>query len=283
MQVFDTVSGLREFLAVHRAAGKRIGLVPTMGYLHAGHLSLVYAARRESDVVVMSIFVNPKQFGPQEDFATYPRDMEGDLRQAREAGVDVVFAPSVEEMYPPGFLTEVAVHELTTPLCGASRPGHFNGVTTVVAKLFNIVGPDRAYFGQKDYQQVTVLRKMTTDLCMPLEVITCPTVREPDGLAMSSRNAYLSPAERQAALVLSCVLRLAEERLAQGERQGIRLTAMLRDCIAKEPLARIDYVAVCDLDTLQEVEQLSGTVLVALAVYIGQTRLIDNAVLRVGD
>jgi pantoate--beta-alanine ligase len=282
MQIFDTVRGLRKFLAAHRAAGRRIGLVPTMGYLHAGHLSLVRAARHACDVVVMSIFVNPKQFGPQEDFATYPRDMEGDLRQAREAGVDTVFAPSVEEMYPPGFLTEVAVHELTAPLCGAARPGHFNGVTTVVAKLFNIVGPDRAYFGQKDYQQVTVLRKMATDLCMPLEVITCPTVREPDGLAMSSRNAYLNPAERQAALVLSRVLHLAEERLTQGERQGTRLTAMLCDCIAKESLVRIDYVAVCDPDTLQEVEQIAGNVLVVLAVYIGKTRLIDNALFRVG-
>ncbi len=282
MQIFDTVSGLREFLAAHRAAAKRIGLVPTMGYLHTGHLSLVHTARRECDVVVMSIFVNPKQFGPQEDFATYPRDMEGDLRQAREAGVDAIFTPTVEEMYPHGFLTEVTVHELTTPLCGASRPGHFNGVTTVVAKLFNIVGPDRAYFGQKDYQQVTVLRKMATDLCMPLEVITCPTVREPDGLAMSSRNAYLNPAERQAALVLSRALHLAEERLARGERQSACLTAMLRDCITKEPLACIDYVVVCDPQTLREVEQLSGTVLVALAVYIGKTRLIDNAVLRVG-
>ena len=283
MQVFDTVSGLRTLLAAHRAAGKRIGLVPTMGYLHAGHLSLVHAARRECDVVVMSIFVNPKQFGPQEDFATYPRDMEGDLRQAREAGVEAVFTPTVEEMYPPGFLTEVAVHELTTPLCGASRPGHFNGVTTVVAKLFNIVGPDRAYFGQKDYQQVAVLRKMATDLCMPLEVITCPTVREPDGLAMSSRNAYLNPAERQAALVLSRALRLAEEHLAQGERQGTRLTATLRDFIVKEPLACIDYVAVCDPDTLEEVEQISGTVLVVLAVYIGKTRLIDNRVVPFYD
>jgi pantoate--beta-alanine ligase len=280
MQICDTVSGLRKFLAAHRAAGKRIGLVPTMGYLHAGHMSLVQAARRECEVVVMSIFVNPKQFGPQEDFATYPRDMEGDLRQAREAGVDVVFAPSVEEMYPPGFLTEVTVHELTTPLCGASRPGHFNGVTTVVAKLFNIVGPDRAYFGQKDYQQVTALRKMAIDLCMPLEVITCPTVREPDGLAMSSRNAYLNPAERQAALVLSRALLLAEEHLAQGERQGARLMTTLRDCIAKQPLARIDYVTVCDPQTLREVDQLSGTVLVALAIYIGQTRLIDNALLH---
>jgi len=283
MQVFDTVSALRKFLATHRAASKRIGLVPTMGYLHAGHISLVHAARQECDLVVMSIFVNPKQFGPQEDFATYPRDMEGDLRQAHEAGVDVVFAPVVEEMYPPGFLTEVSVRELTAPLCGASRPGHFNGVTTVVAKLFNIVGPDRAYFGQKDYQQVLVIRKMATDLHMPLEVITCPTVREPDGLAMSSRNAYLSPAERQAALVLWRALRLAEEHLAQGERQGARLAATLRDFIAQEPLARIDYVAVCDPNTLREVEQLSGTVLVALAVYIGKTRLIDNAILRIGD
>jgi len=281
MQVFDTVRGLRAFLAAHRAAGTRIGLVPTMGYVHAGHLSLVHAARQECEVVVMSIFVNPKQFGPQEDFTTYPRDLEGDLRQAREAGVDAVFTPSVEEMYPPGFLTEVAVHELTSPLCGASRPGHFNGVTTVVAKLFHIVGADRAYFGQKDYQQVTVIRKMATDLCMPIEVITCPTVREPDALAMSSRNAYLNPAERQAALVLSRALHVAEACLAQGERQGAHLVATLRDCIGKEPLARIDYVAVCDPDTLREVEQLSGTVLVALAVYIGKTRLIDNALLQV--
>src|SRR5262245_46912745 len=211
MQVFDTVSTLRQFLAAQRAASKRIGLVPTMGYLHAGHLSLVHAARQECDIVVMSIFVNPRQFGPQEDFATYPRDLAGDLRQAQEAGVDAVFTPTVEEMYPPGFLTEVRVHELTALLCGASRPGHFHGVTTVVAQLFNIVGPDRAYLGQKDYQQVTVIRKMATDLHMPLEVITCPTVREAAGLAMSSRNAYLNPAERQAALVLWHALCLAEE------------------------------------------------------------------------
>src|SRR5262249_25155326 len=183
---------------------------------------------------------------------------------AREAGVDAVFAPSVEEMYPAGFLTEVIVHELTAPLCGASRPGHFNGVDTVVAKLFNIVGPDRSYFGQEGYQQVTVLGQMATDLGMPLEVITCPIVREPDGLAMSSRNAYLNPAERQAALVLSRTLRLAEERLAQGERQGARLTATLRDCIAKEPLARIDYVAVCDSQTLREGAPVRVTVWVGV-------------------
>ena len=190
MQIFDTVSGLREFLAAHRTAGKRIGLVPTMGYLHAGHLSLVHAARRECDVVVMSIFVNPKQFGPQEDFATYPRDMEGDSAPGPRGGGRCGLYPDRRGDVSPWLSRpKSAVHELTSPLCGASRPGHFNGVTTVVAKLFNIVGPDRAYFGQKDYQQVTVLRKMATDLCMPLEVITCPTVREPDGLAMSSRNA----------------------------------------------------------------------------------------------
>lgn len=281
MQVFHTIRALRQYLAAHRSAASRIGLVPTMGYLHAGHLSLVQAARRECEVVVMSIFVNPKQFGPQEDFATYPRDMEGDLRQAAEAGVDAVFTPSVEEMYPPGYLTEVIVHNLTAQLCGAARPGHFNGVTTVVAKLFNIVGADRAYFGQKDYQQVTVLRQMATDLCMPLEVITCPTIREPDGLAMSSRNAYLTPAERQAALVLWHTLQLAEERLLQGERHGPTLATTLCQAIAAEPLAHIDYVAVCDPHTLQEVVQLPPHVLVALAVHIGRTRLIDNALLPV--
>lgn len=281
MQVYETIQSLRQFLAAQRATNRRIGLVPTMGYLHAGHLSLVQAARQECDVVVMSIFVNPKQFGPQEDFATYPRDLAGDLRQAQDAGVDAVFTPTVEEMYPAGFLTTVSVQDLTTPLCGAARPGHFDGVTTVVAKLFHLVGAERAYFGQKDYQQVTVLRKMATDLCMPTTVVTCPTVREADGLAMSSRNAYLTPVERQAALVLWRTLCLAHERVEAGERQGASLTACLRVAIAQEPLARLDYVAVCDPDTLREVEQLAGTIVVALAVYIGHTRLIDNAVLQV--
>jgi pantoate--beta-alanine ligase len=229
----------------------------------------------------MSIFVNPRQFGPQEDLAAYPRDLERDLRLAQEAGVAAVFTPAVTEMYPPGFNTEVIVHELTAPLCGASRPGHFQGVTTVVAKLFHIVGPERAYFGQKDYQQALVIQKMVRDLRMPLEVVVCPTVREPDGLAMSSRNAYLNPAERLAALVLSRALRLAADRLAQGERQGQRLAATLRQYIAAEPLARLDYVAVCDAQTLQAVDELPATVLVALAVYIGKTRLIDNALLAV--
>jgi pantoate--beta-alanine ligase len=281
MQVIDTVAALRQYLAGERARGKCIGLVPTMGYLHAGHLSLVHAARQECDVVVMSIFVNPRQFGPQEDLESYPRDMERDLALAREAGVDVVFAPDVDEVYPSGYQTEVMVLTLTQPLCGASRPGHFNGVTTVVAKLFNMVGPDRAYFGQKDYQQATVIQRMVTDLNMPLTIVMCPIVREDDGLAMSSRNAYLNPEERQAALVLSRALRLAQEQLIQGERQPQRLETTLRDAIGAEPLARIDYAAVCDPHTLQRVEHLSGSVLVALAVFIGATRLIDNALLDV--
>ncbi|MDH3598351.1 MAG: pantoate--beta-alanine ligase [Candidatus Tectomicrobia bacterium] len=281
MQVIDTVAALRQHLAGERADGKCIGLVPTMGYLHAGHLSLVHAARKECDVVVMSIFVNPRQFGPQEDLESYPRDMERDLALAREAGVDVVFTPDVDEVYPSGYQTEVSVSTLTQPLCGAARPGHFNGVTTVVAKLFNMVGPDRAYFGQKDYQQATVIQCMVTDLNMPLTIVVCPIVREDDGLAMSSRNAYLNPEEHQAALVLSRALQLAQAHLVQGERQPQRLQTALRDAIAAEPLARIDYVAVCDPHTLQPVEHLSGSVLVALAVFIGATRLIDNALLPI--
>jgi pantoate--beta-alanine ligase len=230
----------------------------------------------------MSIFVNPRQFGPQEDFATYPRNMLQDLRLAEDAGVDAVFTPPVAEMYPPGFQTEVMVHDLAAPLCGAARPGHFTGVTTVVAKLFNVVGPDRAYFGQKDYQQALVIRKMVQDLHLPLEIITCPIVREADGLAMSSRNVRLSPVERQAALVVPRALQMAEERLARGERQGDRLVAALREYIGTEPLARLDYAEVCDPETLQPVAQLTGTVLVALAVFIGATRLIDNVLLRAG-
>lgn len=277
MQVIGSVAALRQYLGEQRTAGKRIGLVPTMGFLHDGHLSLVRAARQECDVVVMSIFVNPKQFGPSEDFESYPRNMEQDLRLARDSSVDVVFTPDVSEVYPEGFQSEVSVHGLTVPLCGASRPGHFDGVTTVVAKLFNMVGPDRAYFGQKDYQQAAVIQRMVTDLNMPLTVVVCPIVREPDGLAMSSRNAYLSPAERFAAQVLSRALDVAEARIAEGERQSEPLEAALREVIAAEPLARLDYVAVCDPQSLSPLETLSETVLVALAVHIGRTRLIDNA------
>ncbi len=281
MQVIDSVAALRQHLGEQRMAGKRIGLVPTMGFLHDGHLSLVHAARLECDVVVMSIFVNPKQFGPNEDFESYPRDVERDLRLARDSGVDVVFTPDVSEVYPDGFQSEVRVRGLTEPLCGASRPGHFDGVTTVVAKLFNMVGPDRAYFGQKDYQQAAVIQRMVTDLNMPLTIVVCPIVRESDGLAMSSRNAYLSPEERRAALVLSRALRTAESLIADGARQAVPLEAVLREVIAAEPLARLDYVAVCDPQTLAPLEELPETVLVALAVHIGRTRLIDNALYTV--
>jgi pantoate--beta-alanine ligase len=281
MQVIGLVAALRQHLGARRMAGKRIGLVPTMGFLHDGHLSLVRAARQECDVVVMSIFVNPKQFGPNEDFESYPRDMERDLRLARDGGVDVVFTPDVSEVYPEGFQSEVSVRGLTEPLCGALRPGHFNGVTTVVAKLFNMVGPDRAYFGQKDYQQAAVIQRMVADLNMPLTVVVCPIVRESDGLAMSSRNAYLSPVERLAAQVLSRALKVAESRIAAGERRAQPLEAVLREVIAAEPLARLDYVAVCDPQTLSPLEVLPETVLVALAVYIGRPRLIDNALYTV--
>ncbi len=281
MECLETIPALRQYVAAARARGARIGLVPTMGYLHEGHLSLVQAARRDCQAVVMSIFVNPRQFGPQEDFSTYPRNLERDLRLAAEVGVDVVFTPQVQDMYPDGFQTEVTVHHLTTSLCGASRPGHFTGVTTVVSKLFNMVQPDRAYFGQKDYQQVSVVRQMVRDLNMPLEVVTCPIVREPDGLAMSSRNVRLNPTERQAARIVPRTLQHAAQCLAAGERRGTRLAQILEAFITAEPLARVDYAAVCDPATLQPVEPLPDTVLVALAVYIGATRLIDNAVLTV--
>jgi pantoate--beta-alanine ligase len=283
MQVIGLVAALRQYLGEQRMAGKRIGLVPTMGFLHDGHLSLVRVARQECDVVVMSIFVNPKQFGPGEDFESYPRNVEQDLRLARDGGVDVVFTPDVSEVYPEGFQSGVSVRGLTEPLCGVSRPGHFDGVTTVVAKLFNMVGPDRAYFGQKDYQQAAVIQRMVTDLNMPLTVVVCPIVREPDGLAMSSRNAYLSPAERLAAQVLSRALNVAEARIAEGERRAEPLVAMLREVIAAEPLARLDYAAVCDPHTLSPLETLSEIVLVALAVHIGRTRLIDNALYTVPE
>lgn len=281
IQCFETIAAFRLYLDQQRLDGRRIGFVPTMGYLHDGHLSLIHAARQTCDIVTMSIFVNPRQFGPQEDLDAYPRDLARDLNLAQQAGVDAVFIPSVNEMYPAHFNTEVIVHELTDTLCGASRPGHFKGVTTVVAKLFNIVGPVSAYFGQKDYQQAAVIRKMVTDLQMPIDVVTCPIIREQDGLAMSSRNAYLNPSERQAAVVLWNALQFAEQRIAQGERQAAQLLRALRDFINAEPHATIDYVAITDPATLQKIESMRGTILIALAVYIGKTRLIDNILLTV--
>ncbi|WP_448605309.1 pantoate--beta-alanine ligase [Thermoflexus hugenholtzii] len=276
MRVVHTIAEAR---AVRWALPGTWGFVPTMGYLHEGHLSLVRRARAENDRVAVSIFVNPTQFGPHEDYARYPRDLERDLRLLEPLGVDLVFVPSVEEMYPPGFQTWVIVEEVSRPLEGASRPGHFRGVATVVAKLFNILQPDRAYFGQKDAQQTVVIRRMVQDLNIPVEIVICPTVREPDGLAMSSRNTYLSPEERRAATVLFRALQAAKARYEAGERDAERLREAMREVIRAEPLARIDYVSVAHPETLQELERVEGPALLSLAVYIGTTRLIDNIML----
>ncbi len=276
MQVVRTIAEVR---AIRRALPGTWGFVPTMGYLHEGHLSLVRRARAENDHVAVSIFVNPTQFGPHEDYSRYPRDLERDLRLLEPLGVDLVFAPSVEEMYPPGFQTWVIVEGVSRPLEGAARPGHFRGVATVVTKLFNIVQPDRAYFGQKDAQQAVVIRRMVQDLNIPVEIVVCPTVREPDGLAMSSRNTYLNPEERRAATVLFRALQAAKARYEQGERDAERLREAMREVIQAEPLARLDYVSVADPETLQELDRVEDRALLSLAVYIGKTRLIDNILL----
>lgn len=281
MQVVSTIEELRA-LRASVAPGQTVGLVPTMGYLHAGHMSLVQAARAQCDIVAVSIFVNPTQFGPNEDFARYPRDMERDLGLLREAGVDWVFTPTPEVMYQTGYSTYVSVESVTEPLEGAARPGHFRGVATVVAKLFNMVQPHRAYFGQKDAQQVVVVRRMVEDLNFPLEVVIVPTMREPDGLAMSSRNVYLSPEERQAALVLYRALNAAKEAWDKGERRGSLLREPMRRTLAAEPLAQPDYVSVADPRTLQELDESrqATRALASLAVRIGKTRLIDNFLLE---
>ncbi|SDF17293.1 pantoate--beta-alanine ligase [Sporolituus thermophilus] len=279
MQLVTRIDEVKKLVRELRRQGKTIGLVPTMGYLHEGHLTLMRRAKAEQDVVVATVFVNPLQFGPSEDFAVYPRDLDRDSRLAAAAGVDVLFAPPVEEMYPRGYenmLAFVDVRRVTERLCGASRPGHFRGVATVVTKLFNIVEPDAAYFGQKDAQQVVVIRTMVRDLNMNVRIVTVPIVREPDGLAMSSRNVYLAPAERQAALVLSRALKLAKEKLDAGERSAATLIAAMRELISREPLATIDYISVSDAETLEELDTVRAPALVALAVKIGKTRLIDN-------
>jgi len=251
-----------------------------MGYLHEGHLSLVRRARQECESVVVSIFVNPAQFGPGEDLARYPRDLERDLHLLEPLGVDLLWAPTEEVMYPPGFQTWVEVEGLTRPLEGAARPGHFRGVTTVVAKLFNAVQPQVAYFGQKDAQQATVIRRMTQDLNFPIEIVVCPTVREADGLAMSSRNVYLDPQQRRAATVLYRALSAARAAYDGGERQAERLRQVMRQVLASEPLAQVQYVSCADYETLEELEQVRGRALLSLAVFIGKTRLIDNFVLE---
>ena len=270
----DDMKRLRQQLA------EPVGLVPTMGYLHEGHLALVRQARAENPSVVVSIFVNPTQFGPQEDFKQYPRDLQRDLALLEKEKTDIVFMPSVAEMYPPQFNSWVEVGKVTERLEGASRPGHFRGVTTVVAKLFNIIQPTRAYFGQKDAQQATVIKKVVADRNMKLEIVTVPTVREPDGLALSSRNIYLNPEEHQAALVLYQALRLAQELWSQGEKDAERIRQEMIALIKKQPLAAIDYVSIADTETLDELDTVSPPALVSLAVRIGKTRLIDNIVLE---
>jgi len=250
-----------------------------MGYLHEGHLSLVRRAREQCDRVVMSIFVNPLQFGPREDYDRYPRDLERDARLAREAGVDVIFHPSVEEMYPRPNLTYVTVERLSETLCGQSRPGHFRGVATVVSKLFHIVQPDRAYFGQKDIQQLRVIEQMVEDLNFPVVVEGCPIVREPDGLAMSSRNVYLSPSERQQAPVIYASLRRAQQAYAAGERDAEKLLSLVREGISQAPDARIDYIRLVDRYTLDDVQRVDGPAILAVAVWFGSARLIDNIIL----
>jgi pantoate--beta-alanine ligase len=282
-RIATTIDDVRQAVRHARQVGQTIGLVPTMGALHAGHVSLIRAARAGTDFVVVSIFVNPTQFGPKEDLASYPRPFDHDVGLCAAENVQVVFAPAPAVMYPPGYRTYVEVTELQEVLCGAARPGHFRGVATVVLKLFNIVQPDIAYFGQKDAQQVRILQQMTTDLDVPVRIAVCPIVREADGLALSSRNQYLDADQRRHATVLYQALQDVEQRAAHGERQSAALVQHLRTRIESTPGARLDYAAVVDADSLQPVTRLAGRVLVAVAVYFGRARLIDNLALEIHD
>ena len=274
------VTRLDELRSARSLLDGKLGLVPTMGYLHEGHISLVRRAKAECDYVAVSIFVNPTQFGPNEDLAKYPRDLDRDLHLLEDAGVDLVWTPTPEVMYPSGFQTWVEVEEMTRPLEGGQRPGHFRGVTTVVTKLFNAVQPMKAYFGQKDAQQAAVIRRMTEDLNFPIEIVVCPIVREPDGLAMSSRNIYLDAHQRKAATVLYRSLSAAKEEYEKGERDAEKLRRKMKEVIASEPLAQMQYVSCADYDTLQELEKVTGKTLLSMAVFFGKTRLIDNFVLE---
>jgi pantoate--beta-alanine ligase len=277
MQVVRTIAEAR---ALRQKLSGTVGFVPTMGYLHEGHLALVKQARIENSAVIVSIYVNPTQFGPREDFGAYPRELNRDLELLRGEGVDIVFVPSDDEMYPPEFSSWVDVEKVTERLEGASRPGHFRGVATVVAKLFNIVQPSRAYFGQKDAQQAVVIKRMVADLNMGIEIVIVPTVRESDGLAMSSRNIYLSPRERQAATILFRALTLARQLRRGGEKDAGKIRRQMTSLIQKEPLARIDYVSIADAETLEELNLIDRPALASLAVRIGKTRLIDNMLLE---
>ena len=279
MDVYETIEQMRSACQAAKRGGKRLGFVPTMGALHEGHLSLVRAAKARCDVLTASIFVNPTQFGPNEDFAKYPRSFERDRGLLEDEGVELLFAPSVEEMYPEGAVTFVTVEGLSDRLCGKSRPGHFRGVTTVVAKLFHITQPDLAFFGQKDAAQVAIIRRMVRDLNLGVEIVVCPIVREADGLAMSSRNAYLSPQQRRSALVLSRSLVQVKKLFEQGEHCTAKLGATGRQVFAEEPSVRLDYFQIVNPETLEPVESISAPALVAVAAFVGGTRLIDNIVL----
>ncbi|MCX7992704.1 MAG: pantoate--beta-alanine ligase [Fimbriimonadales bacterium] len=281
MEILRTVNEVRQWVQAQRVAGRAIHFVPTMGYFHEGHLSLMRRAKADGGAVIVSIFVNPLQFGANEDLDRYPRDFERDRQMAESVGVEAIFYPDMAEMYPSGYQTEVRVKELSKPLCGKSRPGHFEGVATVVLKLFNIVTPNRAYFGMKDYQQLRVIQQLVRDMNLPIEIVPCPIVREPDGLAMSSRNVYLTPEERRAATVLYRSLQWAQAQVESGERDAQKLRAGVLERIAAEPRARIDYVEVVDAETLLPVERIERPTLIALAVFFGRARLIDNCVVAI--
>ena len=279
MKIVETVKEVREQVKEWKKQGLTVGFVPTMGYLHEGHKSLMDAARKDNDKVVVSIFVNPMQFGPTEDLAAYPRDLDHDAALCQTAGVDLIFHPEPEEMYEKDFCSFVDMTGLTEGLCGKTRPIHFRGVCTVVNKFFNIVTPDRAYFGQKDGQQLAVIKRMVRDLNMDIEIIGCPIVREEDGLAKSSRNTYLSPEERKAALILSKTVALGKE-LAKTEKDANKVVEAMKKNIETEPMAKIDYVEAVDALSMEPVEKLEGTCMLAMAVYIGKTRLIDNTLIN---
>jgi pantoate--beta-alanine ligase len=281
MRLIEKIDDMKTIIRMKKKEGISVGLVPTMGYLHEGHMSLVRASKRDNDFTVMSIFVNPKQFGAGEDFRRYPRDMQRDAKIAEDAGVDVIFAPCADEMYPHDFKTGIKISGVTDILCGKTRVGHFDGVATVVAKLFNIISPDRSYFGQKDAQQAAVIKSMVKDLNMDVDIVTCPIVREPDGLAMSSRNVYLSADERRAAVILSKALYEAEELIKNGERKKETVRDYIMRRIMSEKTAGVEYVEILDADSFKAVDILTGKIMVALAVRFGKTRLIDNIITEV--
>ena len=280
MKVVKTVKEVRDIVSAWKKEGLSVGLVPTMGFLHEGHQSLISKSESQNDRTVVSVFVNPIQFGPNEDLEAYPRDLNRDMQKVEEAGGDLIFNPEPEEMYPGHFTSFIDTTETTELLCGAVRPTHFRGVCTVVGKLFNIVQPDRAYFGQKDAQQLATIKRFVRDLNFPVEIVPCPIVRESDGLAKSSRNTYLSVAERKAALILSQSLKKGKEAIEAGEKSAKKVIDIITQNLQTEPLARIDYVEVVDFENIQRVDTIVGNTLVAIAVYIGKTRLIDNFIIE---